>query len=222
MKSLIEKLESKGITESLGQLSESEVHRYGVKAKRGIKKGEVVETSVLVPLEHLRDYTFLIEDAAYVEELGLTNDSDGGSSCIVSGNGLMYNHSDSPNVDWDQNGGLVSFVAQEDIEVGQEMFIDYGPRWRENGRIAGLESPAGHPVVEAIRVDTSDWDVSHGSRGRKESGAWVFSLGKNPRKPGFDLRGDYVFFANGSYGQSLKKAKAEAKKRDAYVVYVLG
>ena len=50
------------------------------------------------------------------------------------GYGVVYNHSDNPNVDWQCDGMLWKLWAVRDIEAGEELCIRYNPGfWETNG-----------------------------------------------------------------------------------------
>lgn len=47
---------------------------------------------------------------------------------LVMGYGSYYNHSEIPSVNWitDENNKTFKFFALRDIEIGEELFINYG------------------------------------------------------------------------------------------------
>lgn len=66
---------------------------------------------------------------------------------------------------------------------------------------------------EAVEVDTSVYEYSHG-RKPKGFGSWAFSFDKK------DVSHDKMFWAHQmTYGDALKEAKKEAKKRGAEVIF---
>jgi hypothetical protein len=76
-----------------------------------------------------------------------------------------------------------------------------------------LEEAARSPLDEEVRVDTSTYEFSHGKKPRG-FGSWAFSFDKK------DVPHEEMLWVNQStYGDALKKAKAEAKSRGAAVIY---
>ena len=51
---------------------------------------------------------------------------------LVLGYGMLYNHSDDPNLEYDQDdAGVVTFFATRAIEPDEELTITYGSEWWE-------------------------------------------------------------------------------------------
>ena len=51
---------------------------------------------------------------------------------LVLGYGMLYNHSDDPNLEYDQDdAGVVTFFATRTIEPDEELTITYGSEWWE-------------------------------------------------------------------------------------------
>ncbi len=49
---------------------------------------------------------------------------------LVLGYGMLYNHSDDPNVEYEQDAaGVVTFFAARAIAPGEELTISYGREW---------------------------------------------------------------------------------------------
>ena len=51
---------------------------------------------------------------------------------VVLGLGMVYNHSFSPNAEWEiyeKDGRFVRFFALRDIKKGEEIFHDYGEEY---------------------------------------------------------------------------------------------
>ena len=96
-------------------------HGRGVFAKRRYAEGDVVEVSPTLQVAdadvtgRLRDYVF-----------GALNEHD---VVLALGYGMLYNHSDDPNVEYDQEEATITFLALRAIRPGEELTIDYGEEW---------------------------------------------------------------------------------------------
>ena len=95
----------------------------GVFAARSFVEGEEVEVcpTVEVPRDEvdgvLSDYVF---DSVRVK----------GGVVLVLGYGMLYNHADDPNMEYDQDDeGVVTFSASRAISEGEELTITYGDDW---------------------------------------------------------------------------------------------
>jgi uncharacterized protein len=94
----------------------------GVFAARAFAEDEEVEVCPTVELPNdeaegvLADYVF---DSV----------RDGGGVVIVLGFGMLYNHSADANLAYDQEEGIVTFIAARAIARGEELTIDYGVEW---------------------------------------------------------------------------------------------
>ena len=103
-------------------LSKSEIHGWGVFANKEIKKDEVIEESpIYFPNitdkdECMKNYRFYWPKGTY-------------DSVVLSwGWGNLYNHSYTPNAEWISNiqNQTFEFVAIKDIQVGEEILVNYG------------------------------------------------------------------------------------------------
>ena len=107
-------------------VGDSPVHGQGVFAAVDIAKGEVVERCPYIVIDdddlkdenRLNDYLFTSPDAAT-------------DYLVVMGLGMMYNHSDDANSEWeiDADNRFVRFTAVRDIEAGEEIFQNYGEEY---------------------------------------------------------------------------------------------
>lgn len=94
-------------------------HGYGVFAEKNFKKGEVIEECYMIVTrggdKGLEDYYFDVK----------------GKHGIFTGFGIVYNHSEDPNADYDiyAKSRLVRFKANRAIKKGEEISIDYGEGW---------------------------------------------------------------------------------------------
>lgn len=103
-------------------VSTSPIHGLGVFAARDIVKGEVVELAPSLPLEGDGKIDAGILDC-------YTFDHNPRIEMLQLGFAAIYNHSDAPNLShmkFRANPYLEAWIADEDIEEGQEMFHDYG------------------------------------------------------------------------------------------------
>lgn len=105
-------------------LKESPIHGLGVFSSNKISKGETIEECPFLAFPQNKNekvpafsnYTFCFPRG----EIWTTH-------ALVMGYGSYYNHSEKPNVDWYtlNQSGIFVFVALDDIEEGQELFINY-------------------------------------------------------------------------------------------------
>ena len=92
----------------------------GVFANRTFAEGETVEVCPTVEISQgggdLADYLF--------------ESTNEGMFLVVLGFGMLYNHSSEPNLDYFQeNDAALAFVAQRQIDKGEELTISYGDEW---------------------------------------------------------------------------------------------
>ena len=108
-------------------VANSSVHGQGVFATRAISKGEIIErcpyividNDDLADINRLQDYLFTSPDqpADYL--------------CVL-GYGMIYNHSDKPNAEWEIDEDDIQFVrftALKPIADGEEIFQNYGDEY---------------------------------------------------------------------------------------------
>ena len=89
-------------------------------ATRTFAEGETVEVCPTVEISEgggdLADYLF--------------ESTNEGMFLVVLGFGMLYNHSSEPNLDYYQeNEAALAFVAQRQIDKGEELTISYGDEW---------------------------------------------------------------------------------------------
>jgi SET domain-containing protein len=99
----------------------SKIHRWGVFAKKSIKKYEILEESpyFAVPIEEINHatscmtYSYVFDDKFYI---------------IGMGNCGLYNHSFDSNVDYeiDKVNEVMRHYATRDIDEGEELTLNYG------------------------------------------------------------------------------------------------
>lgn len=103
------------------EIRPTETMGMGVFANKTIKVGEVLEDCWTIDLSEdvLSDYRF-----AYPAK-----SSDADFYVVLTGMGMMYNHSNIPNVTWNEHPTLqycFRFTAIRDIQMGEQCFIYYG------------------------------------------------------------------------------------------------
>ncbi|EKD53833.1 MAG: hypothetical protein ACD_60C00149G0032 [uncultured bacterium] len=92
---------------------------YGVFAGKTIRKGEKIEECYIIMTrgkdKALEDYYFDVK----------------GKSAILTGFGIIYNHSDDPNADYTFNlkKRIAIIKAERTIYKGEEIFLSYGDSW---------------------------------------------------------------------------------------------
>lgn len=105
-------------------VKKSSLHGYGVFAGKKFRKGELIEECYLIISsggdKKLEDYYF---------------DADGKYG-LLTGFGIIYNHSEDPNADYkiDVKRRLATFKADRTIQKGDEICVSYGDKWfRDRG-----------------------------------------------------------------------------------------
>ena len=93
----------------------------GVFATESISAGEVIELSyikILNPvIEHLDTHCYSFPKWSKTPEYNF----------LPFGYGIVYNHSDEANSDWECDGTIMKIYATRDIEAGEECCITYNP-----------------------------------------------------------------------------------------------
>ena len=108
-------------------IGNSPVHGQGVFATRAIAKGEIVERCPYIVI----DDEDLAEANRLQDYLFTSPDQPGDYLCVL-GYGMMYNHSDMPNAEWEideDNIHFVRFTALKPIAKGKEIFQNYGSEY---------------------------------------------------------------------------------------------
>lgn len=100
-------------------VQKSKIHGYGVFAQKTIKKGEKIEECYMIISKggdkKLEDFYF---DAK-------------GKYALLTGFGIIYNHSDQPNADYHINvkNRIATIKAARRILKGEEIYVSYGEEW---------------------------------------------------------------------------------------------
>jgi len=102
-------------------IKNSKVGGKGVFANRYFHKGEIVEICPAIKTkttsigDKIEDYVFTLNREYYL---------------VVLGYGSMYNHSDTPNLEYINIGeDKMKFTCIKDIKRGEEMFVSYGQHY---------------------------------------------------------------------------------------------
>ncbi len=109
------------------KVADSSIHGLGVFATKRIAKGEVIE---LCPYIVVDDDD--VADSNRLEDYLFSSPGAKGDYLCVLGYGMIYNHSDTPNAEWeidDDDNRFVRFAALEDIKKGAEICHSYGKEY---------------------------------------------------------------------------------------------
>ena len=120
------KLGYQSAKKGLIEVRKSNIHHKGVFANYPIKKNQIVE---IAPYIVVNDKTPIINYVFYFQEQKVY--------CLVFGYGSVYNHSNNPNVRFnvrDDNQNF-EYIANRDIQKGEELFIDYGAEYWTSRKI---------------------------------------------------------------------------------------
>ena len=106
-------------------VKDSEIHGHGVFADRDYAQGDTIE---------LCPYLFVTEndvgDECILHNYMFYSPYEGDTDfMVVLGLGMVYNHSDVPNAEWEaceSDDRFVKFFALTDIKQDQEILHDYG------------------------------------------------------------------------------------------------
>jgi SET domain-containing protein len=127
--------DSFGITENQEQTSElkrycivkpSRIHGLGVFAGKNFEKGQVIEECYTLKMDWDEIKNTILSKYVF--------NYKGNTVSLMLGNGSIYNHSSTPNVEhtWsDDEQTIVEFSAIRNINKGEELFIDYGEEYWE-------------------------------------------------------------------------------------------
>ena len=105
-------------------VQDSPLHGQGVFALRDFAKGEILERCPYLVIDDDD-----LSDATRLQDYLFTSPDNPHDYLCVMGYGMMYNHSDDPNAEWqidDDDLRFVCFLAKKDISAGDEILQDYG------------------------------------------------------------------------------------------------
>lgn len=115
-------------------------HGRGVFSTEPFSEGDIIEVCPVIPLSlkhgrivqttFLEDYVFQWPGGKQTQK---TNPEKWSSCCVCLGYGSLYNHSFTPNCDWEARVKKLEmvFVALKDIPANTELVHDYEwPEWK--------------------------------------------------------------------------------------------
>lgn len=104
------------------EIKESPGRGLGAFASEKIFKGEIFETAPSIELDASVDSNVLFNYRYFYPREGKNR-----VFVLVLGYGSLYNHNNKNNADWRDNESMIfEFFATEDIEIGEEICINYG------------------------------------------------------------------------------------------------
>ena len=109
-------------------ISDSKVHEHGIFATTNFKKDDTIELCPYLVI----DKEDMGEDCILHDYVFRCPEEDCEDYLVVLGLGMVYNHSFSPNAEWEiyeKDGRFVRFFALKDIKKGEEIFHDYGEEY---------------------------------------------------------------------------------------------
>jgi SET domain-containing protein len=99
----------------------------GVFAAKKFRKGDVIEIAPVLDLGHSTNEYDLLDFTNIISYVFQTDDDDGKTHSVVGlGYASLYNHSREPNADWRITTNVFVIKAVQTIDVGDEIYIDYG------------------------------------------------------------------------------------------------
>ena len=108
-------------------IGDSDIHGHGVFATRKIARGETIERCPYIVIDD-ED----VAEANRLQDYLFTSPDEPGDYLCVLGYGMIYNHSDQPNAEWeidDEDIRYVRFTALQDIKKGAEILHSYGTEY---------------------------------------------------------------------------------------------
>ena len=111
-------------------VKKSPIHGYGVFADQIFQSGDIIEESYVLPvLGHkcsLLNYLFRINE----------------KSVMALGFGSIYNHSDTPNAEYEfeLDRQVLVFKSLDVIQSGEEIFIHYGEDWFSSRKLTPINA----------------------------------------------------------------------------------
>ena len=109
------------------EVGNSDIHGHGVFATRKIAKGAIIERCPYIVIDDDD-----VAEANRLQDYLFTSPDEEGDYLCVLGYGMVYNHSDSPNAEWeidDDDIRFVRFTALREIKKGEEILHSYGQEY---------------------------------------------------------------------------------------------
>ena len=129
----------------------SEIEGIGVIATNNIASGQLIERCPMVRLDwrsnyindpQLRKYCYLESNCGCSTETNPDKEynTHGSVYWMVLGYGMIYNHQDSPNTEWNfyYDSSMADVVATQDIPKGSEVYVSYGSSYFRNRKNISL------------------------------------------------------------------------------------
>ena len=106
------------------QIKTSSIHRYGVFATKDFHPEDIVEECPVIIFPR-------VEEGYYDEINNRVFDWDDKHNAFALGYGSIYNHSDNFNARYcvDYDNGIIEFIADKPISIGEEVLVDYGGKY---------------------------------------------------------------------------------------------
>lgn len=111
-------------------VKKSNIHGLGVFSKSKISNKSIIEKCHAIPLEfrnkYHKDSTIMSYCYSFGNEDNLVKEH-GRQLYLLTGNGLLYNHSAQPNAKWifDSDNMIAKLIAIQDIELDSEITTNY-------------------------------------------------------------------------------------------------
>ena len=105
-------------------IMDSPLHGQGVFALRDFEEGEVIERCPYLVIDDDD-----LSEATRLQDYLFTSPDNPNDYLCVMGFGMMYNHCDDANAEWqidDDDLRFVCFIAKKPIPAGDEILHDYG------------------------------------------------------------------------------------------------
>lgn len=129
----------------------SEIEGIGVIATNNIASGQLIERCPMVRLDwrsnyindpQLRKYCYSESNCGCSTETNPDKEynTHGSVYWMVLGYGMIYNHQDSPNTEWNfyYDSSMADVVATQDIPKGSEVYVSYGSSYFRNRKNISL------------------------------------------------------------------------------------
>ena len=117
-------------------VADSKIHGLGVFADKDYAQGDTIELCPYL----VADYTDMGDECILHDYMFHTPYIDEEEYYIPLGLAMVYNHSSSPNAEWEieyKDDRYIKFFALKEIKKGEEILHDYGEQYwdsRQNGQ----------------------------------------------------------------------------------------